>query len=276
MELYQQNKDISQTLTNVGQHISDQTICNQVQIYSGKPKELSSWLSQIEKSVFLAMGETDCTVCRRIAYKRSTKTVSDYIEVNLRKQADQPWQAFKGEMKKRFGEHLDLQTLVLRLRAITQRPQQSLQVFAEVINSKAAEIYKGDVNTAFAQSELVSIFAKGMRSKAVARRLLERNPASLSEAAAIATTLSEQQNRLAAHGLTDEPMEVDEVRQSTKAIKKPRTSPKGKPGYEYKWQDNKPVCYKCSIPGHMGRDCRVNLAKRSGQKSVNELDAQVN
>ena len=122
-------------------------------------------------------------------------------------------------MKKRFGEQLDLQTLVLRLRAITQRPQQSLQVFAEVINSKAAEIYKGDVNTAFAQSELVSIFAKGMHSKAVARRLLERNSLSLSEAAAIATMLSEQQNHLAAHGLTDEPMEVDEVHQGTTTVK---------------------------------------------------------
>lgn len=255
LSLQDQSREIGQTLARVGQNINNQTLTNAVPNFSGKPKELNSWLSQIEKHVYITLGAIDDLEARRTAYRCSRGTVSDYIRTNLDTVPQQTWVAFKAELKKRFGEQLDTQTLLLRLRAITQRPQQSVQVFAEVINSKASEIYKDELDTVFAQRELVSIYAKGLRSKAVAKRLLERNPATLAEAATYASTLSEQQNRLIAHGLTEEPMEVDAIERHQKEERKSKA--KGKPGFQYAWKDNKPVCFKCNKVGHMGRNCRV-------------------
>jgi hypothetical protein len=263
IDLQGQNQDITETLKHVGLNVAAQTAVSTINTYQGKPTELSYWLSQIEKHVYLSMGRNDLE-CRKAAYRCSRGTVSEYIRSNLDQDPNQTWAEFKVEMRKRFGEQVDPQTLLMRLRGFTQRSNQSVQVFAEVINARALEIFADEINGAFTQRELVSIFAKGIRSKTVARRLLERNPATLEQAATIASQLAEQQSRIFAFGLGPEPMEVNAIQQGaskgnyqnkSNSQNKNWSKNTTKSKHQYQWKDNKPICWKCNKVGHMGRDC---------------------
>ena len=74
----------------------------------------------------------------------------------------------------------------------------------------------------------------------------------------LAIELAEKEQRLSAHGLRHEAMEVDEIRQPQghkrdfdRKSKKPRTDQKAK--------KNDFLCFRCSKPGHFKAQCRIRL-----------------
>ena len=85
-----------------------------------------------------------------------------------------PW--LKNRLIERFGKHLDQQTLLIRLRTYSQRPGQSIAVFVELLNRKVREIYGNEIGMQIAQWELVSILAKGLRNKVIAKKILLEYP----------------------------------------------------------------------------------------------------
>ena len=241
-----QHGQLAETLNNLGDRIATQSITDVVDTYSGKPRELNRWLKNVKKHVLLTYGHLGDNECKVTAFRRCQTAVSDFLGEYLKANENATWAECKAELKRRFGESVDLQTKILRLKKFKQKPLQSVQVFSEALAIKALEIYEDDIGSGFIQRELVSIFCQGLESRFVARKVLEENPLTLAAATTAALRLTEQQNRLVAHGLGDEPMEVNLLSQK---------NPKKTTKYTYQWKDNKPICYKCKQLGHMGRDC---------------------
>ena len=244
---------LADTLNNLGDRIATQGITDLVPTYSGKPREIIRWLKNVEKHVLLTFGRLDDRECKATAYRRCETAVSDFLAEYFRLHQNATWPECKAELKRRFGETVDIQTKILRLKKFRQKPLQSCQVFSEALAVKALEIYEDDIDHVFIQRDLVSIYCQGLSSRSVARKVLEENPRTLSEATAAALRLTEQQNRLVAHGLSEEPMEVNKVEGKTKTFPKRN---QGTTSYSYQWKDGKPVCWKCKGIGHLGRSCQ--------------------
>ena len=266
----QQQQILGATLDKLGTQLTTQAISASQQIsFSGKPKDLLYFLSDVEKHVFLATGGQDDRDLRRAVYQFSKGAVSDYIRSLVEGNNNIAWADVKTRLNERFGERVDPQTLLIRLRNYSQRPGQSIAVFAELLHYKAQQIYGADVGTQFAQRELVSIFSKGLKNKAVAKKVLIEHPNNFSQAVESAITQEEKEARLAAHGLGSapstsqrhEPMDVD-------AVHKRRGH---KPGYhkassqknlEHKTRDksekrenSQRLCFGCNKPGHFIAQC---------------------
>ena len=277
-------------LEKLSGQIGLQNVSETIRSYSGNPKFLKKWLAEIEKHVQLVTDTLDSTECQRIAYRTAKDVVSDFIGRFLQERPFATWDDLKENLQTRFGETVDSQTKLQKLRQFRQRYDQGVQLFAEVILGRAQEAYEGeDINNAFIQRELVSIFAKGLRSRKIAQLVLKRNPSTMDQAVKVASEATESEARLAAHGLRDEPMEVDEVKahhkQSYKGghknfSGKPRVGPnKSKEQnhnkIQYKWEQGKPVCDYCKKIGHMYRECRSRQKaaadKRSNEKGLKEV-----
>ena len=92
--------------------------------------------------------------------------VSDFMQQKMAAAALQDglpmtWQCLTVELKEQIGLKLDLSSRLLALRKYSQRPSQSLQIFAEALYREAADIYAQDINIAYYQHEIISVFAKG-------------------------------------------------------------------------------------------------------------------
>ena len=268
-----QNAPLTATLAKLGGSIDIQNVGSMVQTFTGKPKELNGWLKSIEKLVTLTHGKLDDETCGKVAYRSCKGAVSDFLHQYIKDNPSATWDTIKTELKDRFGEHLDPQARVVKLRALRQKPEQGLQVFAEVLLSKSREIYDEDqLSHILIQRELVSIFCKGMKDGHIARKVIRKNPKSLAEAVNLSTKETECESRLEAYGLRqEEPMEVDRVKGRYQYAQSSPRGPRAQvnalqdqgkyytkphPKQPNKWLDGRPVCNNCGVVGHVFRNCR--------------------
>ena len=271
----QGNSELRPVLGFLADQISYTNLSSEVRPFGGNPKKLLDFFKDIEKYVFNTHNKVDSEACIKIAYRMARQTVSDFIGRHLRDHPHIGWVELKKELTDRFGDKTDNQTRLISLRKYTQKPDQGAQVFAEVILSKAADIFTPqDLSNWFIQKELVGIFAKGLRSRVVARRVMNKNPATLSQAVAEANQATERDLRLKAYGLDER---VEEDMDVTVVTSRPTSSKtngqvKGKPfasnekaKLAHKWQDGKPVCNGCNRVGHMYREC----PRKSQRKTLN-------
>jgi hypothetical protein len=245
----QSTEHLSATLEKLGDHLTTSSTTTSVPIFGGKPKDLRRWVEEIEKHVRINrkgdMRGVDQDL-KLAAYRFSTNAVSEYIQQRLH--LNQGWDVFVDELHNKFGEKLDQQTRLVKLREFTQRGSQSIQIFSEALYKKAREVYGREIETNFAQKELIAIFAKGIAVKSIGKKVLNEFPSTFSAATELAVNLEEKQYRLQAHGFArDEPMDISEVNKPKSWIPK-KDQPKnkqqnGKPGHTYKWEGNQPVCF---------------------------------
>jgi len=256
---------LAPVLEKLSGQIGLQNISDTVRPFSGNPKELTKWFKAIEKHVLMVHGLIQNEECIRVAYKTSKSTVSDFLTRYIKDNASKSWAELKKELQSRFGEKLDQQAKLQILRKFSQKHDQGVQVFAEVILGRGSEIFGDDINHWFIQKELVAIFVKGLRSKPVARKVMIKNPETLAAAVAEANLATERDSRLKAFGLEDnfsqreeEPMDITQVsHQKGKWTNRPWQGSNNSPR-DYsrnQWQGDKPICNFCKEVGHMWRSC---------------------
>lgn len=285
LQVTKERSQITESLSKLGEHLTIAALSNEVPTYAGKPRDLNRWLEEIEKHVRIATGNNRDIDLTNTAFRFSKNAVSDYLDKTLKSNPHIAWEELVKDLKSRFGEKLDPQTKLVQLRKFNQRPHQSIQVFAEVIAKKAQEIYSArEIDTDFAQREITSIFAKGLKVKAIAHRIIKELPEKFDQAVQLAVKLEEKQARLSAHGFGEEPMEVDMVDRPRKFNdktnqKKSFSSPFGQKKTvpssfgqnKEAWRDGKPVCFRCAKTGHIAKNCFSKTSAGQNGNSVNAV-----
>lgn len=262
-----QPSQLGAVLDRLAGQIGMQNLSEIIKPFGGNPKELPTWIKNIEKHSRTVNGQINDKECVQLAYRTSRYTVSDFLGRFL---ATNPtWDTLKKELENRFGERVDKMTKFDRLKKYGQRHDQGIQVFAEIILGKASEIFSAEELKFWTiEKELISIFVKGLKNKGIGRRVLSRNPQTLTQAALLANEASETTQRLKVHGLDrreEEDMDVTEVSERSSYHKPPdrapsnfrSTAPRTPPRNELpnKWEEGKPVCNQCKKIGHMFKVC---------------------
>ena len=76
----QQERQLGTTLDRLGLQLTTQAISASQQLsFSGKSKDLLTFLSDVEQHVFLATGRQEDDDLKRAVYQSAMKTVSDFI-----------------------------------------------------------------------------------------------------------------------------------------------------------------------------------------------------
>lgn len=243
--------------------------------------KFTEWLRDMEKAKVIT-GADDENM-RRLAAQTLHGSASEFV-IRVTKESPRiTWVELRSQLRKRFSDLADVQFARQALKRLKQGLSEGTHNFAERIRIAAEEAFPGeDPNTATIQVTMIEVFIDGLGSDYVAKKLIKLKPDTLKKAVEIATG-----EELASKAFTmrrrEEPMDIDYFRgntpkesnsdtmsalltsvsklteQMTKLTEVVMKDRKGKGHNPYKYtKDNKPICAKCDLPGHIAKNCRRN------------------
>ena len=197
-----------------------------IKVFEGNPADFEVWLKQIEKHSFLF----NCNDRKKqlVAYQTSTGLVSDYIKRYLESDAhDKTWANLKENLQSRFSPILDWPKAFERLVNTKQKKDEDVQFFAERLLSLSEKAYpeKNEAINHIIESQLLSIFLRGLSDGNDRAQIERNNPGTFEEAYQIAlreqgimyrcaTRDKSRPDRLNMNtGRREQPMEIDHARQ---------------------------------------------------------------
>ena len=105
------------------------------------PKECKDCIESIGKFVTLTQVENERV--KFVAYQASEGPVSDFLKRYLSRNPEENWRRLKAELQSCFGEVVDSQHALLLLRKVRQKPNESIQVFAERLLALGENAFEG-------------------------------------------------------------------------------------------------------------------------------------
>ena len=295
----QEGKDVAlvKSLNNIDAKLALSSIEGLVPVYTGDARKLRSFLKSVEKVVQLSgVAPYHMSKYMHVVYRSVRGPISDYVQTYVFENPDKNWEDFKIDIIARFGEVLDPQTQLARMRHFNQRQGHSCQVFGQFLLTRACEIFdRTEIESSYVQKELISIFLKGLRNKKVAARVCDKDPETLEQAILLSREYEGKQSRLVAHGLApshyqapvlarvEEDMEVDYIASTARthaSSKQPqkqsrphhsKSSFTQTGGVRRPFKDGQPICYGCREAGHIVKNCpkKKKGQNKQPQKSLN-------
>lgn len=188
------------------------------------PKAFKDWVKSIEKYSTLTGVQGDRI--KLIAYQASQGPVSDFLKRYLDANPNNTWDQVKVELKSRFGEVIDSEHALLLLRRVKQKPQESIQVYAERLLTLGENTFDGQGDWAM-QRQLVGYF-NGLLNDLMKMKVMRENPNTFNDAVTMATTEQNLRRRFQLRTGRDRepnndtrvevPMEVDHMRSKDKCF----------------------------------------------------------
>lgn len=250
---------INNQLNGLATAVYTQSVTQIVPMFEGDPKKYKEWLKAVEKYAKLTnISNNDVP---KIAYQTCSGPVGDFIRRYLQEKEEQgrnaDWDNLKKHLSSRFADITDAHQAFAVLRKTKQKPNESVQLYAERLLNIAEDAYPVAGDRPVVEQQLINIFLDGLYFDYLKMKILREDPKTFDEAIQVALreqnirkrfslrnednpkTTQKQSHSTQDYGL--EPMEVDHFR--------PRR------------------CFKCKRVGHWAKDCKV--------KTINEVQNPV-
>ena len=269
------NVDVGQELNDLCREIKLSQLASGVRRFDGEGHQrFLDWLKDMD---MCRLRNGDDALMRSLTVATLTGPAADFILRALETTPRATWNQIKTCLKQRYSDLADVQYARQSMRNLKQNRSEGVQNFGERIMSLAREAYPTqNLADATIQSQLIEIFASGLRDASIMRRVIRKRPADLDQAVLVA---AEEQQAIKSFELNrnhkkDEPMEVDALQERTGSVEKQLenmskqmlvlteclqklTTQGGSPNDRSRGRSQETrVCYNCDRPGHLARDCR--------------------
>ncbi len=188
-----------------------QGLAQKVRNFSGEgAQRFRDWLLDMEKAG-AAIGR-DPERMKILCLQTLTGTASEFVCRYLRIHPECTWQTLRTALRGRYSDLSDQQHAQLTLKKLKQRTGESVQNFSDRILNVAEEAFvDDDLLEPLIQAQLREVFTDGVRDDRIARKLLEKKPATLDAAVEIAAREQQTSRTFAMRRKGEEPMEVDAI-----------------------------------------------------------------
>ncbi len=216
-------ENIERQLDQLQHEMGFMTLAQQIPVYEGDSKEFNEWFKSINRARQI-LGDSP-RVGVRLALASSRKAVADYVSRYFSAHPNPNWDHFSEQLVARFGETIDQATALAKLRRMTRKPGESIQVFAERLYAMGESAYDHALlNNPVVQRELCQSFLTGCNEIRVAKAILrnQQAPQTLEQCVNIGVRELSLHNRFKNLGILpdrtgpsdprEEPMDIDMIR----------------------------------------------------------------
>ena len=255
-------KSVQEQMGRLATTMRAQGIAKIVPSFDGSnPKKFKDWIKSIDKFVTLIRVENERV--KFVAYQASKGPVSDFLKRYLSRNPEENWRRVKAELRSCFGEVVDSQQALLLLRKVRQKPNESIQVFAERLLALGEDAFEG-ICDEFVERQMVGFFIHGLYKDPMKLKIMRENPLRFDDAVMIATR---EQNLTKRFQLRTQNSDAVSSQKSFR----PGVSRQGEyEPMEASHARPKGSCHYCKNKGHHVRDCRVR--KRDLRANISEVD----
>lgn len=163
-------------------------LSRQIRDFSGDGgKRFKDWLSDIER-VCQAL-DADVERYKALCFQTLKGSAGNFFARHIQANPNHNWQRIKQALTAQYAEDCDAHIAGQKLRRLTQKQGESVQSFAERIQTLAREAYQ-DINQPLIQTIMVDVLIDGTRDDTIARRLILERPNDLN--AALTLAINEQ------------------------------------------------------------------------------------
>ena len=277
---------INNQMTSLTTSVGAQGVAKIVKTFDGsEPRDFKNWVKSVEK--FVTLNRTPAEQTKLVAYQASQGPVSDFLKRYFEAHAGHNWEQVKAALRINFGEIVDSQHALLLLRKCKQKPGETVQVYAERLNSYAEDAFV-DQPQGVREQQLVGYFVDGLKDDHLKMKVMRDNPDTFHNAITVATTEQNLRKRFqlrtghalgSSHGQFSgqEPMEVDHMRPRVRCNfchkfghivrdcrKRKKQMRVHATAVKYR---SDIICYKCRGKGHIARECGKSKDEKSGSRT---------
>ena len=208
---------ITNALKDVVQEIRVQSLTKHVRNFHGEgASKFSNWLKDMQQLSSTCDSERMCV----LATLTLGGSAGTFMARTLKENPRISWEELKKLLKTRYSELTDPFMAKEKCRRMQQRSGESVQNFAERLNTAALDAYD-DIRLTHVQETIVDIFQRGVKDDRLARNLIRKKFQTMEEAVKYATEeqRTDRTFEMYRHAQVEEPMEVDIVQEGKEAEK---------------------------------------------------------
>ena len=188
-----------------------QGLVNQIRPATGESYRIfRGWLKDMDRCG--AAVQFDDEKMKNLALQTLKGAAAEFCARQCRQNPQITWPQLLDLMRARFSDLADQQFAKQKLKKIRQSDGETVQTFAERVQELSEDVYThAELQNPLVQRELRDVFIDGIKTDAIARRLIKERPQTLDAAINIAST-EQTANRtfdLRRPHRHEEPMEID-------------------------------------------------------------------
>ena len=171
-------------LTSLAENLETRNIREKIPTFDGTargPEEFHKWIRELERQK--SIHSLSDSSMRKLTSCTVSGSASDYLGRVFKQSPDIQWSELKASLQTRYSNFCSSIVAQNSLQAIRQGPRESVQSLAErVITSSELAFSAEERESPVVVRNLINVFIKALKDDFIARRLIQKPPASLDKA----------------------------------------------------------------------------------------------